>query len=107
MRAFLTFLALLVLPIPVLAHEHWISRQQFRDPVSGAWCCNEHDCKVLDLRQIRETAGGFLIGGMYFVTRERVLPSSDESYWACFTNGGTGAHEHQPGIRCLFVPLST
>ena len=84
MRAIMTIFALLVLPIPVLAHEHWISR-----------------------RQIRETAGGFLVGGMYFITRERVLPSGDESYWACFADGGTGAHDHEPGIRCFFVPLST
>jgi hypothetical protein len=90
--------------VPV--HESWISRQQFYDPSSGARCCNEHDCSALEDVEVREISGGFLIERRYFVTRQRVLPSIDGRYWACFNTGG-GPHRMVKEVRCFFAPMST
>jgi hypothetical protein len=42
------------------AHDTWVSRKQFQDPASGAWCCDEHDCSPLDNRD--PMAAGSFIG---------------------------------------------
>ena len=89
--------------VPV--HESWISRQQFYDPSSGARCCNEHDCSALEDEEVREISGSFLIERRYFVTRQRVLPSSDGRYWVCYDTGG-GPHRPRE-VRCFFAPMST
>jgi hypothetical protein len=91
----------------VFAHDNWISRQQFYDPNSRAWCCDEHDCVPLDDEDVRATVGGFEIDGQYFVARQRVLPSGDGQYWACFNTGGKGPHAREKEVRCFFAPLNT
>jgi hypothetical protein len=100
-------LALFISSPFVLAHDSWISRHQFYDPTSGAWCCDEHDCSTLDDVAVRQMDGGFIIEGRHFVARHRVLPSSDGQYWACFNTGGKGPHQREKEIRCFFAPMNT
>jgi hypothetical protein len=100
-------LALFISSPFVLAHDSWISRHQFYDPSSGAWCCDEHDCSVLDDVAVREIGDGFIIEGRHFIARHRVLPSGDGQYWACFNTGGKGLHEREKEVRCFFAPLNT
>lgn len=99
-------LALLATSQLVQAHDSWISRHQFYDPGSGAWCCDEHDCSALDNVEVREMGGGFIIEGRHFIARQRILPSSDGQYWACFNTGGKGPHEREKEIRCFFAPMN-
>ena len=89
------------------SHEHWMSRQQFRDPVSRASCCDEQDCVPLPDDSVRVIDDGFLVEGKHVVARLRVLPSHDEHYWACFNTEGTGAHDRPESVRCFFAPLSS
>ena len=99
-------LALIAFAQPSFAHDHWISRYNFHDPSSGAICCDEHDCSVLNENEVREIPAGFLVGGIYFVARKRALLSFDSHYWACFNGEGTGAHDRKKDVRCFFVPIS-
>ena len=94
-------------PDAVFAHDNWISRHRFVDPRSGAWCCDEHDCSALTDFEVREIGGGFVVAGKYFVAHNRVLPSHDGSYWACFNAEGKGPHDRKRDVRCFFAPLST
>jgi hypothetical protein len=105
--AILVMSPILMLATSAHAHDTWISRKQFQDPTSGAWCCDEHDCAPLDDRDVQRNGSGFIIEGQHFVSGERLLPSGDERYWACFNSEGTGPHDRARGVRCLFVPLSS
>ena len=100
-------LALFISSPFVLAHDSWISRHEFYDPVSGAWCCDKHDCSALDDIEVRQVGGGFIIEGGHFIARQRVLPSSDDQYWACFNTGGKGPHQREKEVRCFFAPMNT
>jgi hypothetical protein len=100
-------LALFVSSPFVSAHDSWVSRYQFYDPDSGAWCCDEHDCSILDDVAVRQMDGGFIIDDRHFVARHRVLPSRDGQYWACFNTGGKGPHGREKEIRCFFAPMNT
>jgi hypothetical protein len=98
---------------PAFAHDSWISREKARDPESGAWCCNEHDCQMLSPDQVFQEKDGVIVVTTFFgeehrfsVARSRVLPSQDGQYWACLSmeqaSRGRGVHL---GIRCFFAPL--
>ena len=100
-------LVLLAAPRIAVAHDSWISRHQFQDPNTGALCCDEHDCAALEEEDVKETDGGFMLRGKYFVARKRVLSSADGNYWACFNDEGKGAHDRKMDVRCFFAPLST
>ena len=115
MRAYsfycLTFVC--ALAAPAGAHDSWISREKFRDPQSGAWCCNEHDCETLNPGQVWHHRDSVSIATTYFgeqnefvIPNERILPSRDEKYWACMS---TESVSHDRGIslsvRCYFEPL--
>lgn len=89
----------------VLAHDSWISRYRYRDPATNAWCCDEHDCSAIDRSEVKVAGPGFLVRGIYWVERQRILPSGDGNYWACFNSEGTGPHDQPAGVRCLFVPF--
>ena len=102
-----TLLALFLFSEVVMAHDTWISRHQFVDPSSGAWCCDENDCSTLEEIDVRETPNGFIVAGEYFVSRQRLLPSHDGNYWACFNSEGQGAHDRKKGVRCFFAPMSS
>jgi hypothetical protein len=58
MRFCLALAGVLLLAPIALAHDSWISDRGLRDPVSGQWCCNQHDCAP---EQVREIAGGYLV----------------------------------------------
>lgn len=104
-----------VLPaMPVQAHDMWISRGKFRDPVSGAWCCNADDCHPLEPDQVWHEDHGVTITIPYFgethsfvVPNGRIQPSGDGQYWACLStesaSRGRGVHL---GVRCFFEPLT-
>jgi len=90
-----------------LAHDSWISRKQYRNPWSGAWCCDDHDCSPIDDRDIQRIGHGFLVVGTYLVSYDHVLPSGDDRYWVCFNKEGTGPHDRAKDVRCLFVPANS
>jgi len=100
-------LALFLSTPGAFAHDHWISRQQYADPESRALCCNEHDCFPLADEDVRASAKGFVVSGQFFVARQRILPSSDSQYWACFNSEGTGPHDRKRDVRCFFAPMNT
>jgi len=89
------------------SHDNWISRKQHSDPQSRALCCNEHDCFPLNDKDVQMAANGFVINGQYFVARQRILPSNDSQYWACFNSEGIGPHDRKKDIRCFFAPMNT
>lgn len=91
----------------VFAHDNWISRQQYSSPESQALCCNENDCFPLADEDVRASAKGFVISGQYFVARQRILPSGDSQYWACFNSKGTGPHDRKRNVRCFFAQMNT
>lgn len=100
-------LALFVSNEGAFAHDSWISRQQNYDPESHASCCNEHDCFPLKSEDVITLGGGFIINGQYFIVRQRVLPSGDGQYWACFNTGGKGPHATEKDVRCFFAPMNS
>lgn len=98
---------------PADSHDSWISRNRFRDPLTGQWCCNEHDCNILSVDNIRQFKDSFEITIAYFgedkkfvVPNSRILPSLDGRYWACLStetvSRGRGV---RIGVRCFFAPL--
>ena len=100
-------LTLFVSAPSVLAHDSWISRHQYSDPESRDWCCDEHDCFPLDDADVRAINEGFELNGKYFVARQRVLPSGDGQYSACFNTGGKGPHAREKEVRCFFAPVNS
>jgi hypothetical protein len=92
-------------PAAAVAHDSWMSREEFRDPASHEWCCDEHDCTVLDEADVRMTRKGFIVFGKYTVSQQRVLPSSDGHYWACMNGVPRSPHAKDPGVRCFFAPF--
>ena len=54
------------------AHDNWISRQQHSDPESRAVCCNEHDCFMLNDKDVQIAPNGFVVSGQFFVARQRI-----------------------------------
>src|SRR5262245_57412884 len=89
-----------------VAHDNWILRQRFHDPVSRSWCCDEHDWLPIDEEEVEVTGNGFLLSGRYFVARERVLPSNDTQFWVYFNPERKGIHERAKNVRCFFAPLN-
>ena len=90
-----------------------MSREQFRDPVSGDWCCNEKDCQPIDSGQVRHERGKVTVVIPYFgetrrftFSSSRILPSGDENYWACIsTEAASHGRGVRLGMRCFFEPL--
>src|SRR3954451_21522904 len=88
---------------PAYPHDSWISREKFRDPQSGDWCCNEHDCKALGPDQVWQQKSDMKISVPFFgedrsflVPKSRILPSRDGNYWACLS---TEAASQGRGVR--------
>lgn len=100
MRAALALLALIA--SPALAHDHWINRQNLKDPTTGVLCCDHRDCHEIAHGGVRE-----VVGGGYFVSEtNEVIPerrviwkSEDGLWWLC--------HWYKDGkkiVRCLIGP---
>ena len=99
-------LAILGLSSAASAHDNWISRQRFHDPQSQSWCCDETDCRPVDDKDVEVSHDGFRLNSQYFISRKRVLPSSDTKYWACFNEAGRGPHAREKNVRCFFAPMN-
>ncbi len=80
-----------------IAHDSWIARGEYRNPVTGEWCCGEHDCFPVAGKNIAINETGYEIRHLdETVPYERVLPSEDGKYWRCHRPDGTR--------RCFFAP---
>jgi uncharacterized GH25 family protein len=81
----------------LFAHDHWIHHGQYRNPVTGEWCCGEHDCFPVPADKVSIGSAGYTIGHLgETVPYNRVLKSEDGQYWRCHRPDGTR--------RCFFVP---
>jgi hypothetical protein len=101
-RIFLTLTAALsaiLLSTPLLAHDSWISRGQFRGPQNGEWCCGASDCFVVPASSVKPGNNGFeLSATAEMVPYKEALPSADGQYWRCHRPNGTR--------RCFFAPIT-
>jgi len=99
-----TIVALLLWSAAGRAHDSWISSNQLRDPVSGQWCCNEHDCEAEPADGVRETREGYLIVSTgEVIPFARAIPqSADGRFWRCRYLWGEDANK----TRCLIIPPS-
>lgn len=101
----------------VLAHELWISRNNYRNP-AGEWCCGAEDCGVVSADAVKPVKGGYSLRGPVtygvgvtgneadgptrseqlneVVPYSQALPSPDGAYWRCKRPDGSP--------RCFFAP---
>jgi len=49
---------LAILTEAALGHDHWISRGEYRDPVTKEWCCGAFDCFEISEKDVRVTPNG-------------------------------------------------
>lgn len=79
------------------AHESgdWIRQGEFRNAV-GELCCGERDCAVVEARDIKITATGYLIKSINeTVPFDEATPSPNGLYWRCYWGGKR---------KCFFAP---
>lgn len=71
--------------MPSYAHDHWISRAQLVDPISGQWCCNHIDCEPVRIGGLHEQDGGYLVSetGEQIPYRRIIWQSQDGQWWRC------------------------
>jgi len=94
---FIFALAGVLLALPARAHESWINKQMLRDPQSGEFCCNEHDCRP---EKVVETRGGYMVETGEVIPYHRVIwRSPDGTWWRC-----RAWHNGQQRTRCLLGP---
>jgi hypothetical protein len=113
MRVRSTLIVLVAFSQPVQSHESWISRNMYRDPLTGQLCCNEQDCHILSSEEVRQSEGSFEIEIPHFgatkkfsIPFSRVLPSQDGEYWACLSSEAFSKGRGVTlGVRCFFAPL--
>lgn len=92
---------LLILIGAASAHDHWIGRGGYRDPVSGASCCGTMDCAALrDGAVIARRGGWHVVETGEVISYARTLDSPDGRFWRCRFLGG----ERKGQTRCLFAP---
>lgn len=98
---------------PAYPHENWISREKFRDPQTGDWCCNAHDCHEVSPDQVWHQRDSvtlkFPFEGVkrdFEVPNTRILPSRDGKYWVCISAEATARGRGITlSVRCFFEPL--
>jgi hypothetical protein len=78
---------------PGAAHDSWISRGAYRNPV-GEWCCGDNDCESPD--RVAVTGKGWVVRDTEFVPFEEASPSPDGKVWICRRPDRTR--------RCVFGP---
>lgn len=90
----------LLMCIPAIAHDSWISSGGFRGKGQAAneWCCGSGDCAPLNYTPII-SADGYVLRGGEVVPYSEAQPSPDGTYWRCKRPDGTR--------RCFFAPPST
>lgn len=101
-RGALALVLLLALPVPALPHDHWINTERIVDPVSGEWCCNEHDCEMLAVDGVKIVDGGFFIvdTGETIPAARVAWRSPDGRWWRCRYQWGDKTGQ----TRCLIGP---
>jgi hypothetical protein len=115
--------SLLFLIGPSPAHDSWISRERFRNPVTLDWCCGREDCGIV-MPAPKATAVGWAIHGEEIldldgrrlrvdevVSYDETLPSPDGYFYRChvvardYEAGGDLRDYFWDGERrCLFAP---
>lgn len=100
-----------------LAHELWISRNNYKNP-AGEWCCGAEDCGVVAPSAVKTGKGGYSLRGPVTygvgvtgndadgptrsedinetVPYSQTLPSLDGAFWRCKRPDGSP--------RCFFAP---
>jgi hypothetical protein len=97
-------LTLTVLMQCAKAHDHWINDARLVDPFTKEWCCNEHDCELINAGGVSETSGdSYLISetGEIFPAMRVIWKSGDGRWWRCRYLGGDKAGQ----TRCLIGPV--
>lgn len=94
--------AVLVGIAAALAHDHWINHSRLVDPVTNEWCCNEHDCDLIDAGGVVEQNGDYFIVETQetFPAARVIWKSGDGRWWRCRYLGGENAGK----TRCLIGP---
>lgn len=83
------------------AHDHWINRGDYSDPVYGWRCCGDTDCLPIPMDKLKATAVGWLLPDGAIIPYARGIPTLDGLAYTCRWGSeqmGTG----NP-YRCLFV----
>jgi hypothetical protein len=84
---------MLCAPLPVLAHDSWISKGGYKNAV-GEWCCGDNDCKLAE--RVSTNGSGWIIEGGEFIPYNEATPSPDGKVWICRRPDKTR--------RCVFGP---
>jgi len=80
-----------------IAHDSWIARGEYRNPVTGEWCCGKHECFPIAAKNIAIGETGYEIRHLgESVPHNQVMTSEDNQYWRC--------HRHDGTRRCFFAP---
>ncbi|MEJ1938837.1 hypothetical protein WDZ92_52235 [Nostoc sp. NIES-2111] len=95
-------MAVLASTAPVAAHDHWMNRGDYRDPLFGEQCCDEHDCQPIPEEQVRAAPDGYHLASGEVIPYRRVLPSEDGQYWVC--RWDVHWENRRSPIRCFFAP---
>ncbi|MGD9769470.1 MAG: hypothetical protein AB7U62_17685 [Pseudolabrys sp.] len=92
--AFLLLAFTLCAPAAV-AHDHWISRGDYRN-AAGELCCGENDCFVVTgVQHVTLPEPGYRLPSGEFIPESETLPSPDGAYWRCEWGGAR---------KCFFAP---
>jgi hypothetical protein len=95
-----TLCGMLLFGSTALGHDHWISRENLRDPVSGQWCCSTDDCEE-EYSVVRHISGGYVVVSTgEVIDRKRVIWRSPGGWWRCRYLIGQNAGM----TRCLIGP---
>lgn len=88
--------------MPLAAHDHWMSRGDYRDPLFGEQCCDERDCQPVPDEQVRAAPDGYHLASGEVIPYRRVLTSEDGRYWVC--RWDVHWESRRSPIRCFFAP---
>ncbi len=97
--------AVLAWSVPAAAHDHWMSRGDYRDPLFGEPCCDEHDCQPVADEDVKAAPDGYHLASGEVVPYRRVLTSEDGRYWVC--RWDVHWENLRSPIRCFFAPAQS
>lgn len=110
MKIWIVALVLLV-GMPALAHDSWISRGglQGKGQAAGEWCCGVGDCGIKVSGEITARPDGYHVAAQFkiegtgeietvneIVPYSEAQPSPDGQFWRC--------HRPDRTRRCFFAP---
>ena len=86
------------------AHDSWINRGDYRNPVTHSSCCGNIDCERVPATTVILRNGGYYLPSTgETIPLDEVQKSEDNDYWRCRYDGAPGKGK----TRCLFVPDGT